>query len=118
MRCSSPRCTSPVTTATSRSLCTRPVTVCHILNRGLSPLPLNVSLACLLLTQLVKLLLKFSADVNVSGEVGDRPLHLAAARGFLGIVKLLTAEGSKADSEGRTARFSQLILNGTTYDKL
>lgn len=70
-----------------------------------------MSLACLLLTQLVKLLLKFSADVNASGEVGDRPLHLAAARGFLGIVKLLTAEGSKADSEGRTARFSQLIYN-------
>lgn len=47
----------------------------------------------------MKLLLKFGADVNASGEVGDRPLHLAAARGFLGIVKLLTAEGSKADSE-------------------
>lgn len=74
-----------------------------------------LSLACLLLTQLVKLLLKFGADVNASGEVGDRPLHLAAARGFLGIVKLLTAEGSKADSEGGA---SQLILDGTTYDEL
>lgn len=35
----------------------------------------------------------------MSGEVGDRPLHLAAAKGFLTIVKLLLAEGSKAKSE-------------------
>lgn len=76
-----------------------PPAVCHTVD-SLHP-PLNVPPAptCLLLTQLVKLLLKFGADVNASGEVGDRPLHLAAARGFLGIVKLLTAEGSKADSE-------------------
>lgn len=35
----------------------------------------------------------------MSGEVGDRPLHLAAAKGFLSIVKLLLVEGSKAKSE-------------------
>jgi serine/threonine-protein kinase TNNI3K len=46
-----------------------------------------------------KLLLKFGADVNVSGEVGDRPLHLAAAKGFLSVVKLLLAEGSKTEGE-------------------
>uniref|UniRef100_A0AAQ6IHC8 Serine/threonine-protein kinase TNNI3K n=1 Tax=Anabas testudineus TaxID=64144 RepID=A0AAQ6IHC8_ANATE len=49
--------------------------------------------------KLAKLLLKFGADVNASGEVGDRPLHLAAAKGFHGIVKLLMAEGSKANGE-------------------
>lgn len=37
----------------------------------------------------------------MSGEVGDRPLHLAAAKGFLTIVKLLLAEGSKAKGEIR-----------------
>ena len=47
------------------------------------------------------MLLKFGADVNVSGEVGDRPLHLAAAKGFLGIIKLLLGEGSKTDGESR-----------------
>jgi len=46
-----------------------------------------------------KLLLKFGADVNVSGEVGDRPLHLAGAKGFLAIVKLLMDDGSKTDGE-------------------
>lgn len=55
----------------------------------------------MLLLQLAKLLLKFGADLNASGEVGDRPLHLAAAKGFLDIVKLLMAEGSKANGETR-----------------
>ena len=49
------------------------------------------------LPQVAKLLLKFGADVNVSGEVGDRPLHLAAAKGFLNIVKLLMEDGGKID---------------------
>lgn len=48
---------------------------------------------------MAKLLLKFGADVNASGEVGDRPLHLAAAKGFLSIIKLLMGEGSKANGE-------------------
>jgi len=43
--------------------------------------------------------LKFGADVNVSGEVGDRPLHLASAKGFFNIAKLLVEEGSKADGK-------------------
>ena len=48
---------------------------------------------------MAKLLLKFGADVNSSGEVGDRPLHLAAAKGFLSIIRLLMGEGSKVDGE-------------------
>uniref|UniRef100_A0A4W4FUM3 Serine/threonine-protein kinase TNNI3K n=1 Tax=Electrophorus electricus TaxID=8005 RepID=A0A4W4FUM3_ELEEL len=47
--------------------------------------------------QVCKLLLRFGADVNVSGEVGDRPLHLAAAKGFLGIIRLLMEEAEKTD---------------------
>ncbi len=43
--------------------------------------------------------MKFEADVNASGEVGDRPLHLAAAKGYLGIVKLLMGDDSKTDGE-------------------
>lgn len=43
--------------------------------------------------------MKFGADVNVSGEVGDRPLHLASAKGFFNITKLLMEDGSKADGK-------------------
>lgn len=43
--------------------------------------------------------MKFGADVNVSGEVGDRPLHLASAKGFFNIAKLLVEEGNKADGK-------------------
>ena len=57
------------------------------------------SLSLSLPFQVAKLLLKFGADLNASGEVGDRPLHLAAAKGFIGIVKLLMGEGSKANGE-------------------
>lgn len=39
--------------------------------------------------------------MNASGEVGDRPLHLASAKGFLNITKLLMEEGSKADGKKR-----------------
>lgn len=49
--------------------------------------------------QVTRLLLKFGADVNVSGEVGDRPLHLAAAKGFFNIAKLLMEEGGNADGK-------------------
>lgn len=54
---------------------------------------------CPCLPQVAKLLLKFGADVNISGEVGDRPLHLAAAKGFLNIVKLLMEDGGKTDGK-------------------
>lgn len=43
--------------------------------------------------------MKCGADVNVSGEVGDRPLHLASAKGFLNVAKLLMEEGTKADGK-------------------
>ena len=54
------------------------------------------------LAQVARLLLKFGADPNVSGEVGDRPLHLAAAKGFLGLVQLLMGGGCKTDGESWT----------------
>uniref|UniRef100_A0A3Q2Y192 Serine/threonine-protein kinase TNNI3K n=1 Tax=Hippocampus comes TaxID=109280 RepID=A0A3Q2Y192_HIPCM len=57
----------------------------------------NHFLCWILSYQLTKLLLKFGADVNASGEVGDRPLHLAAAKGFLDIIALLVGEGGKAN---------------------
>lgn len=55
-------------------------------------------------SQVAKLLLKFGADVNASGEVGDRPLHLAAARGFLPIIKLLLEDESRADGETQESK--------------
>lgn len=58
--------------------------------------------------KVAKLLLKFGADVSVSGEVGDRPLHLAAAKGFLGMAKMLMVEGGKANGETRYHRFASL----------
>lgn len=51
--------------------------------------------------------MKFGADVNVSGEVGDRPLHLASAKGFFNIAKLLVEEGSKADGKIMVRRILQ-----------
>lgn len=53
---------------------------------------------------MAKLLLKFGADVDASGEVGDRPLHLAAAKGFLGIINLLVGDGSKANGETKECK--------------
>lgn len=46
--------------------------------------------------------------MNASGEVGDRPLHLASAKGFLNITKLLMEEGSKADGKKRYFKKSSL----------
>ena len=64
------------------------------------------------LEQVARLLLKFGADPNVSGEVGDRPLHLAAAKGFPGLVQLLMGEGCKTDGESwAQSRFSPLNRN-------
>lgn len=51
--------------------------------------------------KVAKLLLKFGADVDAGGEVGDRPLHLAAAKGFLGIINLLVGDGNKANGKSR-----------------
>lgn len=48
--------------------------------------------------------------MNASGEVGDRPLHLASAKGFLNITKLLTEEGSKADGKKNHFKKSTLSL--------
>ena len=35
------------------------------------------------------MLIDLEADVNVKGGVGDRPLHLAAAKGYLKVVQKL-----------------------------
>lgn len=59
---------------------------------------------------MAKLLLKFGADVNAGGEVGDCPLHLAAAKGFLGIIKLLLGEGSKANGGAWDTKSASLHL--------
>lgn len=50
--------------------------------------------------------------MNASGEVGDRPLHLAAAKGFLNITKLLMEEGSKADGK---KRYLKITFNTVFY---
>lgn len=42
--------------------------------------------------------------MDASGEVGDRPLHLAAAKGFLGIINLLVGDGSKANGETKESK--------------
>lgn len=55
--------------------------------------------------------MKFGADVNVSGEVGDRPLHLASAKGFFNIVKLLTEEGSRADGKALSPHSMSRLLH-------
>lgn len=49
--------------------------------------------------------------MNASGEVGDRPLHLASAKGFLNITKLLMEEGSKADGKKKYLKKTPLIIN-------
>lgn len=51
--------------------------------------------------------------MNASGEVGDRPLHLASAKGFLNITKLLMEEGSKAD--GKKRYFKKINFNIVCY---
>ncbi|MEQ2213182.1 hypothetical protein XENOCAPTIV_010859 [Xenoophorus captivus] len=58
----------------------------------------QVGYGALTALHVAKLLLKFGADVDASGEVGDRPLHLAAAKGFLDIINLLVGDDSKANA--------------------
>lgn len=74
---------------------------------GEKKLKINKPIVCICI-KVAKLLLKFGADVSVSGEVGDRPLHLAAAKGFLGMAKMLMVEGGKANGETRCHRFASL----------
>ena len=61
---------------------------------------------------MVEVLLQNKAEVNVSGGVGDRPLHLACAKGYLRITQLLVegAVGQKADSEYTTYSVQAWLL--------
>lgn len=45
--------------------------------------------------QVVEYLLSRGVDVNISGSVGDRPLHLAADRGDYKVVQLLLRKGAR-----------------------
>ena len=44
---------------------------------------------------MVEYLLSRGVDVNISGSVGDRPLHLAAGRGDYKVVQLLLKKGAR-----------------------
>lgn len=51
-------------------------------------------------------MLKLGADPNYTGAVNDRPLHIAAGRPHLGIVKMLLDAGADSlmtDDEGNSA---------------
>lgn len=45
--------------------------------------------------QVVDYLLSRGVDVNISGSVGDRPLHLATGRGDYRIVQMLLKKGAR-----------------------
>lgn len=47
------------------------------------------------LLQVVEYLLSRGVDVNISGSVGDRPLHLAVGRGDYKIAQLLLKKGAR-----------------------
>jgi ankyrin repeat protein len=51
--------------------------------------------------QVVELLVLGGADVNISGGVGDRPLHLACSKGHVNITKLLICGTSKQKADGK-----------------
>lgn len=54
----------------------------------------------------MKTLLKLGCDPNFTGGVNDRPLHFAAGRPHLNVVKLLLEAGADptlTDDEGNTA---------------
>jgi len=48
-------------------------------------------------------LLSRGADVNVAGSVGDRPLHLAAAKGHVTITQMLVEGGIHPGADGRSS---------------
>ena len=46
------------------------------------------------------MLLKHGADVNISGSVGDRPLHLAAGKGYVRVTQYLVEGTGKSKANG------------------
>ena len=48
------------------------------------------------------ILLSSGADVNISGSVGDRPLHLACAKGHLKVTQLLVEGNTKQKADGKS----------------
>jgi ankyrin repeat protein len=62
------------------------------------------------LFKVVEYLLGKDVDVDVAGDVGDRPLHLACGKGFLKIIQRLVARGAgvnvKDQEEHRPVHFA------------
>lgn len=46
-------------------------------------------------------LIQSGADVNISGSVGDRPIHLACAKGNLKITQLLVEGHGQNKADGQ-----------------
>jgi len=64
----------------------------------------------------VEVLLSRGADVNVAGSVGDRPLHLAAAKGHVTITQMLVEGGIHPGADGRSSfDFIQLSMTWSLY---
>ena len=59
--------------------------------------------------QVVDILLSSGADVNISGSVGDRPLHLACAKGHLKVTQLLVEGNTKQKADGKFRFFVRKI---------
>lgn len=49
---------------------------------------------------MVEFLIQSGADINVNGSVGDRPLHLACAKGNLKITQLLVEGRGEVKADG------------------
>ena len=47
------------------------------------------------------MLMSNGADLNISGSVGDRPLHLACAKGHLKVTQLLLEGNRRQKADGR-----------------
>ncbi len=59
----------------------------------------------LLSYQVVKCLINNNADINMSGAVGDRPLHLACAMGYLAITESLVKGRRRQKADGELINF-------------
>ena len=61
--------------------------------------------------QVVNVLMSNGADLNISGSVGDRPLHLACAKGHLKVTQLLVEGNKRQKADGNYLPwFSMLFL--------